>query len=192
MKRKYLIIAGSILSIMLLSGCQTNIYSDLSSSDTTTATVELPKTIVKMDFPSYSSAEEMCQKADVVFIGTVSSSRQEIIDISLSGEPCVLPFTIYTFKITQTLKGDIQAESSYDVKILGGIMDGNEYVVSGEPITLQTGTSYFIAASAYETCYASPLNYSQAVTEYNAEETSFNFNNQKVIVNELMNTLQEK
>lgn len=129
--------------------------------------------VVNLDFQSYTDADEMFAAADAVLIGTVTEVREEILDISLSDEPLEYPYYIYTIQVEQVIKGSVGSE--YEIKVLGGEMDGEVYCAD-EEVDIEVGSTYLIATEEYyeydEDSYPSLLNYEQACVacEADAEE----------------------
>lgn len=155
MRQKYIPSSAALLLSALLAGC-----------GGTTKEVHS----IHMDFQTYTSAEDMMAAADTVLIGTVTAVRDEVLDISLTDEPDTYPYHIYTLQVAQVIKGN--AGSEYEIKVLGGEMDGEVYSAA-EEVEIEIGGTYLIATEEFyeydADSYPSLLNYEQACVSCEAD-----------------------
>jgi hypothetical protein len=108
MKNKYLICFLLILCLVLSAcGKKDTDTGNLDSGDTTTST--------SADYPVYETAKELMDASDLVFSGTISEIKYEMLDVrtksekdsstGLSDSSEKLPYTIYVISINTLYKG---------------------------------------------------------------------------------------
>lgn len=134
-------------------------------------------TIIHAEYPSYDTAQELVDEADLVFSGTVESISYEMLDVrSETGKDSVtgsdqsqkIPYTIYQVEVDSVYKGSAD-ETDISIKCPGGEADDNRYVVEGA-LVLQEGERYLFLTKTFETTYPSLLNVTQSA--YNMNETN--------------------
>ena len=157
--------------------------------------VELPEgpyVLTTSDWPLYSSAKDLIDNADLVFIGKITGIDFEVLDSSNA-----LPvsettphyarqlYTIYTVEISQTYKGDTTDITK--IRVMGGLVDcdidtqlevmenGNAFgKENGIPILdnyykvqCKIGNSYLFTLRQFETGYPTIMNVDQSVFDLN-------------------------
>lgn len=135
---------------------------------------EKPVTIIHAEYPSYDTAQELVDEADLVFSGTVESISYEMLDVrtetgkdSMAGsdQSQKIPYTIYQVEVDSVYKGSAD-ETDISIKCPGGEVDDNRYVVEGA-LVLQEGERYLFLTKTFETTYPSLLNVTQSVYHMN-------------------------
>ena len=153
---------------------------------------EGPYVITTSDWPLYSSAKDLINNADLVFIGKITGIDFDVLDSSNA-----LPvsettphyarqlYTIYTVEISQTYKGDTTDITK--IRIMGGVVDynidtqlevmeiGNAFAKeNGIPILdnyykvqCKIGNSYIFTLRQFETGYPTIMNVDQSVFDLN-------------------------
>ena len=87
---------------------------------------------VSVDYPMYSTAEELVEVAQNVYIGSVTDISFEIFDMktgkvdssSKSESTSRMLYTIYTISVKESLKGDVS--ETVKIRRVGGITGYNE------------------------------------------------------------------
>jgi hypothetical protein len=155
----------------------------------TNSTCNSKKVILSAYYPSFDSLDAMSKKADLILQGKVISSKFEMLDVgsnSSTDNPKLnpggktnnesLPYTIYTVKIANILKGDTSKGSTIEVKQLGGLdKDSNTQYVEDDSQSLQINSNYVLFLSTYNNLPASLLNPIQGL---------YTISNNKIIANE--------
>ena len=153
---------------------------------------EGPYVITTSDWPLYSSAKDLINNADLVFIGKITGIDFDVLDSSTA-----LPvsentpnyarqlYTIYTVEISQTYKGDTTDVTK--IRVMGGVVDynidtqlevmeiGNAFgKENGIPILdnyykvqCKIGNSYLFTLRQFETGYPTIMNVDQSVFDLN-------------------------
>ena len=153
---------------------------------------EGPYVITTSDWPLYSSAKDLINNADLVFIGKITGIDFDVLDSSNA-----LPvsettphyarqlYTIYTVEISQTYKGDTTDITK--IRVMGGLVDcdidtqlevmenGNAFgKENGIPILdnyykvqCKIGNSYLFTLRQFETGYPTIMNVDQSVFDLN-------------------------
>ena len=157
--------------------------------------VELPEgpyVLTTSDWPLYSSAKDLIDNADLVFIGKITGIDFEVLDSSNA-----LPvsettphyarqlYTIYTVEISQTYKGDTTDVTK--IRVMGGVVDYNidtqlEIMENGNALGKENGipildnyykvqcnigNSYLFTLRQFETGYPTIMNVDQSVFDLN-------------------------
>ena len=157
--------------------------------------VELPEgpyVLTTSDWPLYSSAKDLIDNADLVFIGKITGIDFEVLDSSTA-----LPvsentpnyarqlYTIYTVEISQTYKGDTTDVTK--IRVMGGVVDYNidtqlEIMENGNALGKENGipildnyykvqcnigNSYLFTLRQFETGYPTIMNVDQSVFDLN-------------------------
>ncbi|MFL1378320.1 MULTISPECIES: hypothetical protein [unclassified Nocardiopsis] len=108
------------------------------------------------DYPSYASAEELFESADLVVEGTVEGSRTEPIDISEGGEAEEglepLEYTVYTLAVSEVFKGEAP----------GGALEVKHENGGPDDLELREGDTYVLFLATYDDVPASLLNPDQS------------------------------
>lgn len=144
------------LLFMFLSFSACNMVSDEPEEQ---ETIENPQYIVTMkaQYPYYETAEEIVDKADLVFSGTVENSSC-ILDNDMA-------YTVYEIKLEKIYKGNEQEDTVY-LRCMGGIWGDTEYILEDAPEILM-GEKYLFLAATFENAYPTLLNLSQAIYNLN-------------------------
>ena len=149
---------------------------------------EGPYVLTTSDWQLYSSAKDLVNHADLVFIGKITDINFEVLDSSNA-----LPvsettpnyarqlYTIYTVEISQTYKGDTTDITK--IRVMGGMVDYNidtqlEVMESGNAfakengipildnyykVQCKIGNSYLFTLRQFETGYPTIMNVDQSV-----------------------------
>lgn len=135
--------------------------------------------MIHAEYPSYDTAQELVDEADLVFSGTIESVSYEMLDVRAESEKdsvadldqsYSIPYTIYKVKVDSIYKGSSE-ESYISIKCPGGEADDNQYIVEGAA-ALQEGERYLLLIKIFENTYPSLLN---------AEQSAYNMNEPNVI-----------
>ncbi len=131
--------------------------------------------IIQADYPVYDSADDIVDKADLIFSGTVKNISYTSLDIrteegtdSMTGlsEPSEpLPHTLYEIEIIQLYKG-IATEDTITLKRVGGIVGDSEYILVDAP-NISVGETYLFLSATFENSYPELLNLTQATYSMN-------------------------
>lgn len=172
---------GSALSLLALSIALTSCGSGGAgtieptdkrdqSSLSGAASSSQPQQVYQSDYPSYGSLDELFTRATAVVRGRVvgpariaTPTQPPAIAGQVSGskestaarDPLV--YTVRTLRVTQVSKGDISPGDLIEVKQLGGILEGREYVEAGSR-PLQQDRTYDVFLQTYPDEPASLLN----------------------------------
>ena len=163
MKNKYLI-CFLLFLCLILTACSKNITNtgNPASDDTTTST--------SADYPQYESAKELVEASDLVFSGTVTEIKYEMLDVRTESEKDSstgltdssenLPYTIYVIKIETLYKGSSDSDK-ISIKVLGDANNDESFVSDGSP-SLTVGNRYLFTTVTFANSYPSLLNLSQS------------------------------
>lgn len=134
---------------------------------------------IQLDYKEYDSAQELVDKADCIFTGTVKKVTYENID-SRTGtspdpstgldetiQPFLMPYTIFEIEVSEVYKGKKEEKTIY-IKQVGGIFDSMVYELEGAS-DIREGNKYLFAVETYENSYPSLLNPDQAVFNLDTE-----------------------
>ncbi|CAL9547253.1 hypothetical protein SUDANB121_04379 [Nocardiopsis dassonvillei] len=120
--------------------------------------------VYQPDYPVYDTPEGLLSSADLVVEGVITSSSVQEIDILLppeegldpaadpaagvpdSEEEALLVFTVHEVEVTSVVSGDAQVGETIEIKQLGGVMDGVEYVEPGA-VALEAGRPHLLFLS---------------------------------------------
>ena len=183
---KKIILTWVVLTMFILSSCA-NGNTTNSGGFSSTETVEYAS--LNSDWPVYKNAEELVERAELVFIGSVTGISFKMLD-SVTGLPpdedteidewdprlC----TIYDVNIVTVYKGEPSAQTQ--VRVKGGLRDyrieeqlaalaqyNQKYIpVMGEQFEIEIGETYLFALRQFET--GTP-------TIMNPDQTSYNISN---------------
>ena len=165
----FVLLAGVTLT---LSACGSTANTGGNSQNIGVATT------IHAEYPSYDTANDLVNSADLIFSGTVESISYEELNVRTeSGTDSTtglssshnIPYTIYEIKVDTIYKGTAQ-EDTISIKVPGGEMDGNQYVMDDAP-AISLGETYLFLTKTYENTYPSLLNATQATYNINAPET---------------------
>ncbi|ABX43567.1 hypothetical protein [Lachnoclostridium phytofermentans] len=126
---------------------------------------------ISADYPSYKSASDICDKADLaVKVKLKEVTPNVIINFSLGQEPANFPVSLYSFEVLDTLKGSY-TEDEISIPVIGGIMDGKYYETSDAEIKFMNDKEYLLLLESFEEegVYPVLLNDTQSVFEYDAQ-----------------------
>ncbi|MFL1378321.1 hypothetical protein [Nocardiopsis protaetiae] len=116
------------------------------------------------DYPVYDTPEDLLTSADLVVEGIITSSSVREIDILLppeegldpaadpaSGVPdpeeeALLVFTVHEVQVTSVVSGDAEVGETIEIKQLGGVLDGVEYIEPGA-VALEAGRPHLLFLS---------------------------------------------
>lgn len=165
MKKKTCILMGIlVMSVSVLCGCK----ESESKSYTMSA-----------DYPSYDTAQDIVDSADLVFTGKVKGVTYKILDIrtdlgedSMTGykDTDPIPYTIYEIEPIRFYKGSTEEKTVY-IKRPGGNFDNENYVLEDASEIVVDG-EYLFLASTYANSYPSLVNATQASYNLNASSAS--------------------
>ena len=136
-------------------------------------------TILQTDYPEYDTASELAEAADLIFQGTVSNVKYQMLDVSTEKgrdqdtgllESEAIPYTLYTIDVEKVYKGTIQTPTVI-IKKPGGNFGNNQYIVEDES-EISAGRDYLFVAETYENSYPSLLNLKQGSYDMNAPQTA--------------------
>lgn len=159
-------------------------------------------------YPSYSSATDLGESADLIAVGVVESSTTRWIDVSTSSgsddpaldpalgaedepEAAVLPYTVQRFTLTRVIKGSAAVGDVIEVKQLGGDIDGKQYSEEGSTL-LESGNRYALYLATYDKAPADLLNPSQAAYVQNDDGTFASLGGDNPIAAEVARILAER
>lgn len=175
----------SIILLLLLlsfSACTT-----IPDGTKETETKEKPQytSILKAQYPYYETAEEIVDKADLVFSGTVENSSC-IFDNDMA-------YTVYEIKLEKMYKGDVQynenvQEDTVYLRCMGGIWEDTEYILEGAPEIL-IGEKYLFLAATFENAYPTLLNLDQAIYHLDEADTG-TLENGNITLSQILETLE--
>ena len=129
---------------------------------------------IDADYPTYDSAQDLVDQADLIFSGRLEEISYEVLDVRTEkekdsevglSESQGLPYTIYKIRVEEIYKGSSD-ETYISIKCLGGEVNNVEYV-SEEKIVLKEDTSYLFLTKTYENTYPSLLNITQSTYDMN-------------------------
>ena len=165
-----------IFSSILLAGITLTLAA-CGSTANTAKNAEGVVTTIHAEYPSYDTANDLVNSADLIFSGTVESISYEDLNVrtesgtdsttGLSSSDSI-PYTIYEIKVDTIYKGTAQ-EDTISIKVPGGEIDGTQYIVDDAP-TISLGETYLFLTKTYENTYPSLLNVTQATYDLNAPE----------------------
>lgn len=147
------------------------------------------------EYPSYATANDLVETADLVFSGTVKGISYEDLDVRVgSGEDSAtgisssgnIPYTIYEIDVDTVYKGTAE-EDVVRIKVPGGEKDGKLYIADGAP-KISEGEEYLFLAETYENTYPSLLNLSQSTYDLDAAEAQ-DEGSDKITLSEIMELL---
>lgn len=160
--KKIMVISLLVVSLLLTGGCKKE--------------ADEPKkpeyaVLLQPYYPTYDSAEEIVEKADLIFSGTVKNISFSFLDIrseagtdsqtGLSEPSEEIPYTLYEIEITNLYKGEAK-ESVVTLRCMGGIWEDTEYILEGKP-EIAEGETYLFLAATYENAYPTLLNLDQSI-----------------------------
>ncbi|MCI8732555.1 MAG: hypothetical protein HFH57_15865 [Lachnospiraceae bacterium] len=134
-------------------------------------------TILQTDYPEYDTASELAEAADLIFQGTVSNVKYQMLDVRTEkekdqdaglSETEAIPYTLYTIDVEKVYKGPLK-EPTITIKRPGGKFENNEYITENAPEIL-TGRDYLFIAESYENSYPSLLNPTQSAYDMGASQ----------------------
>lgn len=184
-----------IFGSILLTGV-TLILAACSSKANTAENAEGVVTTVHAEYPSYDTANDLVNAADLIFSGTVESISYEELNVRTeSGKDSTtglsssdsIPYTIYEINVDTIYKGTAQ-EDTISIKVPGGEMDGNQYIVDEAP-TISLGETYLFLTKTYENTYPSLLNATQATYDLNAPE-AYEENTDKITLSQILEIIE--
>lgn len=153
-------------------------------------------TVIHAEYPSYDTAQELVDEADLVFSGTIESVSYEVLDVRAEGEKDSvtdldqsynIPYTIYKVRVDGVYKGSSE-EIYIHIKCPGGEVDDNQYIVEGAVI-LQEGERYLLLTKTFENTYPSLLNAAQSAYRMN-ESNVLNGENSGITLSDILDVLQ--
>lgn len=132
-------------------------------------------TILQTDYPEYDTASELAEAADLIFQGTVSNVKYQMLDVRTEkdqdaglSETEAIPYTLYTIDVEKVYKGPLK-EPTITIKRPGGKFGNNEYIAENASEIL-TGRDYLFIAESYENSYPSLLNPTQSSYDMGAPQ----------------------
>ncbi|MDE6420088.1 MAG: hypothetical protein K2K87_06135 [Lachnospiraceae bacterium] len=161
------------ITMLVIAGCVLGACGKNVSEPENEKTI----TMIHAEYPSYDTAQELVDEADLVFSGTIESVSYEMLDVRAESEKdsvadldqsYSIPYTIYKVKVDSIYKGSSE-ESYISIKCPGG--EADEYIVEGAA-ALQEGERYLLLIKIFENTYPSLLN---------AEQSAYNMNEPNVI-----------
>ena len=153
-------------------------------------------TTIHAEYPSYDTANDLVDSADLIFSGTVENISYEELDVRTESgtDPTTgltsshgIPYTIYEIKVDTIYKGTAQ-EDTISIKVPGGVMGGNQYIIDDAP-TISLGETYLFLTETYERTYPSLLNVTQATYDLNAPE-AYEENTDKITLSQILEILE--
>lgn len=172
------IIMKKTLTSILLAGITLTLVACGSPADSAENTGNAGAvTVIHAEYPYYDSANDLVNSADFIFSGTVEGISCEILDVrtepdtdSAAGPSSSsgIPYTIYEIKVDTVYKGTAE-EDTVSIKVPGGEMDGNQYIIENAP-AISLGETCLFLTETYEHTYPSLLNVTQATYDLNAPE----------------------
>ncbi len=157
---------------------------------------EKPVTVIHAEYPSYDTAQELVDEADLVFSGTVENITYEMLDVrSETGEDSMtglsqsqsIPYTIYEVKVDSIYKGS-SSETYISIKCPGGESDNEQYIVEGGAV-LQEGEMYLFLTKTFENTYPSLLNVTQSAYNMN-EPNALSAEEGKITLSDILDILE--
>ena len=155
-------------------------------------------TSIHADYPVYDTAQDLVRAADLVFSGSVENVTYETLNTGTeSGTDSVtglseaqgIPYTLYKIKVDEVYKGTVEGDTVI-VKIPGGELDGNRYVLD-EASTISKGETYLFLTETYENSYPSLLNATQASYDMNAPESVKEEDNGAITLSQILEALEQ-
>lgn len=155
-------------------------------------------TSLHAEYPVYDTAQELVDKADLIFSGIVESVSYEMLDVrtesgsdTLTGisETQDIPYTIYEIKLTKIYKGNTEGDIIH-IKQPGGEFDGNTYMIDGAT-AIHQGETYLFLTETYESSYPSLLNATQAAYDMNAGEMLSEEENKAITLSQILEVLEQ-
>ena len=153
-------------------------------------------TMIHAEYPSYNTAQELVDEADLVFSGTIESISYEMLDVRAESEKDSvadldqsygIPYTIYKVKVDSIYKGSSE-ERYISIKCLGGEADDNQYIVEGA-VTLQEGERYLLLIKIFENTYPSLMNAAQSAYNMN-EPNVISAEDSEITLSDILDILQ--
>lgn len=138
-KKIWLLFLTAVMVFSLIS-CGTKI------SDNSNKSIE--NLIIRADYPMYENAQELVDAADLVFTGTVTSIKYEMLNVEVDtgGDSASdTPYTIFEVLVSKVYKGNIDSKTVY-LKRPGGQFESTEYVLDGATAIRKNKDYLFIAA----------------------------------------------
>lgn len=186
---------------ILCFGLSASITLTLAACGSTANTAENAEnmgvaTTIHAEYPSYDTASDLVNSADLIFCGVVENISYEELDVQTeSGTDATtglasshsIPYTIYEIKVDTIYKGTAQ-EDTISVKVPGGEMDGNQYIIENAP-AISLGETYLFLTETYENTYPSLLNVTQAAYDLNAPET-YEEDTDKITLSQILEILE--
>lgn len=128
--------------------------------------------IVYSDYPYYSSIDALAEKAAIIIEGTVMDSRVEEIDERMNPSsdtpPSMMVYTVYTVKVNNSYKGNVEPDETIEIKQVGG--EGETIIyklgVIEDYVEFVENKKYVMFLSTYENFPADLLNPIQACYSY--------------------------
>lgn len=159
-----------IMTVMLCS-CS-NVRPEVSNEHSSNEVVT-----INADYPYYSTAGEIADKADIVFSGKVREKSDENLDVRAQksdsepeiGDFISMPYTVYEISINKVYKGKSDDDNAIKIKVMGGNLGDVEYQVEDSP-KIEIGKEYLFLVKTYDNMYASLLNMTQSVYPMDYEE----------------------
>ncbi|MDY6056010.1 hypothetical protein [Micrococcus sp.] len=121
-----------------------------AAGSASSASEDAPATLIR--YPSYTTADQMREAAEMVVVGRVVSAREEEGDLMAEPgavpnpqdpEPLILPSTVYTVEITSVLSGRATPGHTVQVRVLDGTQDGQSAVLPAVPeLSVGSGRLY--------------------------------------------------
>lgn len=180
------------IAILVIAGC----VLGACGKNVTEPGNEKMITMIQAEYPSYDTAQELVDEADLVFSGTIESVSYEMLDVRAEGEKdsvtdldqshCI-PYTIYKVKVDSIYKGSSD-ESYIRIKCPGGKADDNQYIVEGA-VALQEGEQYLLLIKSFENTYPSLLNAAQSAYNMN-EPDVLNGEESGITLSDILDILQ--
>ncbi len=180
------------IAILVIAGC----VFGACGKNATESENEKMITMIYAEYPSYDTAQELVDEADLVFSGTIESVSYEMLDVRAESEKDSvtdldqsyrIPYTIYKVKVDSIYKGSSE-ESDISIKCPGGEADDNQYIVEGV-VTLQEGERYLLLAKIFENTYPSLLNAAQSAYNMN-EPNVLNGEDSGITLSDILDILQ--
>lgn len=101
-------------------------------------------TFIQMDYPTYSTIDELKSGADYIFTAQALNNGRTVIDAGDSGDPDPIPNTKYSLKVKDVYKGKVK-KSNASLLRTGGVKHGTLFTAEDYPV-IEKGNTYIVFA----------------------------------------------
>ncbi|MBO4807822.1 MAG: hypothetical protein J5537_02190 [Lachnospiraceae bacterium] len=144
--------------------------------------------VIQADYPSYESAKDMVNAADLIFSGKIKNSKSEFLDVKTEKgkdretgleKSTAIPYTIYEISVSKIYLGN-KDEAVIYIKCPGGTID-NKTFVSEATERLRPDVEYLFLAKTFENSYPSLINDTQSFYDMSAKDNGVLMDIMKII-----------